>query len=205
VKIKWLPSSVLIAPRLFVRQGSASPTRANVGAGAAAITCTRFFLIFIGLILFGQAAVAQLPSQKNALRSLSSPNVEVEVQDADFQRSVSESQVRTDVELKLRRAGIRLTDRSDSYPKIVVNVRAAKNETLGRGIAIYPFIINVELVSFINAEMDAKKPPRRLFAAIWETDKVGMFGSARLQEIRGLVNDCVDEFINDYLAANPKP
>jgi hypothetical protein len=170
------------------------------------MTCSRFFLTFTGLILFGQAGMAQLPNQKNALRSLSSPNVEVEVQDASFQRSVlSESQVRTDVELKLRRAGIRLTDRSDSYPKIVVNVRAAKDETLGRGIALYPFSINVELVSFINAEMDAKKPPRLLFAIIWETDKVGMFGSSRLQEIRGLINDCVDEFINDYLAANPKP
>jgi hypothetical protein len=133
------------------------------------MTCSRFFLTFTGLILFGQAGMAQLPNQKSALRNLFTPKVEVEIQDVDFQRSVlSESQVRTDVELRLRRAGIKLADRSDSYPKLVVNVRAAKDESLGRGIALYPFIINIELVSLINAEMNAKKPPRLLFAAIWE-------------------------------------
>jgi hypothetical protein len=42
------------------------------------------------------------------------------------------------------------------------------------------------------------------YGTIWETDSVGSVGKNNIRQIREVVADLVDKFINDYLAANPK-
>ena len=38
----------------------------------------------------------------------------------------------------------------------------------------------------------------------WETDTQGTVGKSNIRQIREVIGDMVDKFINDYLAANPK-
>ena len=38
----------------------------------------------------------------------------------------------------------------------------------------------------------------------WQRGQVGILGRKVIDDLRGIVGDRVDEFINDYLAANPK-
>ena len=112
-------------------------------------------------------------------------------------------QVRTDVEVKLRQAGIRVLSKEEwlstaGAPYFYVDISTTKNP-----LGVYAFIVRVEL----NQWVTLVRPPsqQRLLAATWSTPGVlGMVGSKKLVSLRDNVRDQTDQFINAYLAANPK-
>lgn len=109
-------------------------------------------------------------------------------------------QIKTGVELRLRKAGIRvLTEKetleSPGMPYLYVNVSTAFNKdyTLLSYAVIVDLMERVTLANGFNTE-----------GAIWHTGMIGGGGTSHIREIRNDVGDQIDKFINDYLAANPK-
>jgi|ERR1041385_4021742 hypothetical protein len=127
----------------------------------------------------------------------------VENVDDDAQRDGLDTlQVRTDVEVKLRQAGIRVLSREEwlstaGVPNLYVNIQTAKNQQ-----NVYAFSVRIELSQGVTL---VRQPSPRLLVTTWSTPGViGTVGSKKLASLRDNVRDQTDQFINAYLAANPK-
>ena len=165
--------------------------------------------VFATLALLSAAVVSRLVGQgdneetRRTLAGLKGMSVVVTVP-AEAQRDGADSiQVRTDVELRLRQAGIAVHDEQPPVSKpaenasLFVNVLAFKHST-----GIYAFYLTVELRQDV---MLIRNPPVPLNPPTWSTGYLGVSGSdafARL--VRDRLRDLTDQFLNAYLAANPK-
>lgn len=141
---------------------------------------------------------------KDVLAGLQGMYVVVEDLDLDAKEAgLTEEKIRADVELKLRLAGIKvlsveegLATKSKAF--LYVDVTTVK-EKLHQ---VYAGSVEVSLWERVYL---ARDPNTITLAATW--DKIGIgLGSSDIarRKIRESVKDLVDEFINDYLAANPK-
>lgn len=111
------------------------------------------------------------------------------------------STLQTDVELKLRQAGIRVVSRIERLsipgaPYLYVNVNMLQ---VPAGVVAYS--VHVELVQLVRLERDASTS---ILGTTWGTGRVGTVGMSQLSTLRGPVRDCVDKFLNAYLEANPR-
>ena len=112
------------------------------------------------------------------------------------------TQIRTDVELKLRQAGITVLTRQErlstaAAPYLYVNVQAIKSRA-----NVYAFSANVELLQRVTL---VRNPAMSIPATTWSaTCIIGGVGSQKVGSVREHVRDLTDQFINAYLAANPK-
>lgn len=144
--------------------------------------------------------------QPHSLKDL--PGVRVIV--ADFRNTAEaagfDSQTfQTDVELKLRMAGITVTEDLD-FPYLYLNVGALhreRNQSHAYDITlqlIQPVLLRSQLRS------DSKKLPEDAWAmsttpaTTWST---GLLGFGAVADVRAGVKDVVDKFVNDWLAVNP--
>ena len=109
---------------------------------------------------------------------------------------LTRSQLRTDVELRLRRAGVTVGPTLTGH--LYVNVDTVKSDN-GQTYAY-----NI-LVQYMQPVVLARDPKASIFATTWETGGVHMVAANRLREVRRFVADYVDQFINAYLEQNPKP
>ena len=120
-------------------------------------------------------------------------------------QGLTQSTLRTDVELKLRQAGIRVLTQTEALGALV------KSDVPGLHLAVgtrplekgnYAFGIQLELLQTVLLERD-----RNIIsvAPTWEAPIMfGTIGAKNLPKLREYVRDMVDQFINAYLAANPK-
>jgi hypothetical protein len=150
--------------------------------------------------LFGQG---DNESSRATLVGLTGIYVAVEQVDDDAQRDGLDTlQIRTDVEVKLRQAGIGVVTQAQTLsttaaPYLYVNVQTAKNE---RGL--YAFSVQMELRQAVSL---LTNPSMRRLATTWSTPGfIGSVGSQKVGSLREDVRDLTDRFINAYLAANPK-
>ncbi|MFQ5875317.1 MAG: hypothetical protein ACE5JL_16175 [Dehalococcoidia bacterium] len=111
--------------------------------------------------------------------------------------------LQTDVELRLRQAGIRVLTktqglRTPGRPWLYLNV-----STLKRSDGSYAYHASLGLKEYVRLE---RAPSRVELAETWQT--LGIIGTVGIQRlhtvVREAVRDMVDAFINAYLAANPK-
>lgn len=122
-------------------------------------------------------------------------------EDAGFDREVFQ----TDVELKLRMAGIRATE-EDGWPKLYLNVNAMHRE---RG-QLAPYTVSLELlqVALLHSPLGPNQDEatvgalavRTTLAVTWST---GSLGLGDVADVRRVVKDRVDTFVNDWLSVNP--
>ncbi|MCK4418048.1 MAG: hypothetical protein KAV99_07765 [Candidatus Latescibacteria bacterium] len=115
------------------------------------------------------------------------------------------NRLQTYIELRLRKAGIRVLTKEEqsnlpSSPYLYINVNAMKTTELGA----YVFSTTVSLSEWVRL---VRKPFLLVSATTWRTPEgVGIVKAFRLEEfVFKQVGAMVDEFINDYLAANPQP
>ncbi len=141
-----------------------------------------------------------LSDDTKRLRGLNGVGVVVEKIAPQVEREgLSQTQLRTDMEVKLRLAGIRVlseqeTSRMPSQPLLYLNVSIVKTQ------AGYVFAIRVALEEKVRTLRHFNMP---VPAKTWEgTGALGINSS--LSHIRNTAKVLLDEFIKAYLAVNPK-
>jgi hypothetical protein len=115
---------------------------------------------------------------------------------------LSRSTFQTDVELKLRQAGIRILSVEEQIttpgaPYLYLNVNVLKLQS--------GYVYDAGL--FLRQSVFLAPAPKTLIlaATTWQALGVtGTIGPNNLGRIREKVKDLVDQFLNAYLAANPK-
>ena len=165
--------------------------------------------VLAALSLLSVGVVSSLVGQgddeitRKTLAGLTGIYVSVEHISDEAQRDgLDTTQIRTDVELKLRQAGIAVLTQQEwlstaAAPYLYVNVQAIKNPA-----NVYAFSADVELRQRVTL---VGNPSMSLLATTWSaTGMIGTVGSQKVALVREDVRDLTDRFINAYLAANPK-
>jgi len=158
-------------------------------------------------LLFAAVASPLVGQGEETLAGLKGVSVYVERIKDEVQRAgLEENQIRTDVELRLRQAGVPVLTKQQSFdsagsPLLDVDVHAVK--VTNEGVeSFYIFHVLIELNQSVRL---VRKPSLRVHATTWATGgTVGAIAADKLGSIRDIVRDQVDQFINAYLAANPK-
>jgi len=125
------------------------------------------------------------------------PGVEIE------KYGLTESQIRTDVELKLRQSGVKVLSSKERY-------EMPGSPLFGIFALVHKWpdsdVFSVHVYAKFTQEVVLERNRSILCnATTWETFPVGaVFSSGELQDVRRMVKDHVEEFSNDYLAANLK-
>lgn len=145
-----------------------------------------------------------------SLKGLSGVRVVVE----EFRRAAEDAgfdtmTFQTDVELKLRLAGIRVFAADAALlPALYLNVNALH----GKADERHGYGINLFLLQEARLQRPSPADPGKQASeghldgpinsvATWYR---GMVGVGQLAHVRSGVKDLVDEFVNDWLAANPR-
>jgi hypothetical protein len=118
---------------------------------------------------------------------------------------LTKDQIQTDVELKLRTAGIRVLSLKEptitGNPVFCVYVDVKYADIAGTGKSVgFAFNIHCSLRQNVYLERD---PTIKNWATTWERGASGI-GSKNFGIIRNEIKDEVDIFINDFLSVNPK-
>jgi len=144
-------------------------------------------------------------SDRQSLVGLPGVYVLVEETHPDVKRDgLTKTTLRTDVELHLRQGGIRIMTKEESFsapgaPYLYLNINTVKFKDEP---GWYAYSIDLELTQGVRLD---RKPSIPLNAITWNArGSVGVVGARQLRTVRQYVRDMVDQFINDYLAANPK-
>jgi len=147
-------------------------------------------------------AQADTPLSRATLRGLPGVEVIVESLDDNVEREgLHEAEIQADVRLALRLAGIRMLTETESHatassPFLYVSVSTQKRSDM----ALYAYETHVEVHQMVTLASGA-----RAFAMTW--DAIGEVGSLyvlSIQDIRGRVKEGVNQFVNAWLAVNPK-
>ena len=169
--------------------------------------CSRFrspsvlLAIFVLLTAY-RAAAEDSEYTRNTLRGITGVSVLVErLTDQAEQDGLRKEDIQTDVELKLRLAGIKVLSGKASYanpggPYLYVEVTAILSST-----GLYAVSTGVSLKQDV---LLARDQSTSIAASTWSTDSVVTVGRTRLRNLRDSIKEDVDEFINAYLSVNPK-
>ncbi len=164
--------------------------------------------IVVGLLLVCTVAVcisSTLTHQQRALERLNALKVNVLISDGAPRGSLLESQIQTDVELKLRSYGLKVWGKGDVAHKastLLIGLGAVPVHYENSSVSIgYAFFVLVQLDDHVKI----LRNNNLTFAATWQGSTVAFADTDRFEEhARRIVSDYIDEFLNDYLAANPK-
>jgi hypothetical protein len=153
----------------------------------------------VGATLRAQAVEA------NSLRGIREIEVTIEpLATSAEEAGLHRADIQTDVELKLRLAGIKVLTNGEwlqgpGSPYLYVNANVRLNQPAAPGLAI--FSISLQLKQLVTLTRDVSIMAS---ATTWDTEAAGSVGRTNLQKIRDGIRDLVDEFINAYLSVNPK-
>ena len=105
----------------------------------------------------------------------------------------------TDVELKLRMAGIKVTKDPD-FPELYLNVNALHRERNRN----HAYGISLNLIQPVRLQSQLRSDPEKTAEDIWAiTWTTGLLGFGVVADARAAVKDLVDRFVNDWLEVNP--
>jgi len=194
-KLATLESELSQSRKLLEAPSKISLWRRLWGMGSKAVV-----VALVALLLLPGVSYA-LTNQQKALVGLKGVEVAVEGMNPQAERlGLTKAQIQTDVELRLRKAGVRVLTDEESLgtpgsPWLYVNV----GTFIRSGSALCAYGVEVVLNEMVTLARGFKT-----VGGIWHTGNVGTVGTSNIREIRKDVGDQVDKFINDYLAANPK-
>lgn len=160
-------------------------------------------LVVATLMLAAICGASDAEGSRATIRGLLGINVGVEpLPDNVKQVGLAEKDIQTDVELKLRIAGIKVLTEKESTdtpgrPFLYVLV------TVLGGDGVYAFSYHVSLQQEVLLARDKAMPT--VLAPTWSVSGVGKAGRKDLpQYVRDAVKDEIDVFLNAYLSVNPK-
>jgi hypothetical protein len=158
--------------------------------------------LIIAIAYSGFAIVAR--SNRATLRGLSGIGVLMERLPPEVEKGgLKTNQLQTDVESKLRKAGIKILSREECaktpgepYLYVNLNVNIAKTES-----DVYPYTIDVMLIQRVSLQ---RNPGLVTHAVTWSIGGVGSISKPILSQLREVVEETLDIFIQAYQAENPK-
>ena len=153
--------------------------------------CVLFLVLLVSApFSFGQSYRA------NTLKGLKATRVLVESLSSDGRRTgLTVEQIKTDVELQLRKVGIRIDESADNY--LYLNATILKIEN--RDGFVYHLSLAVQQQAILKRDSSISST-----AATWEKGKTGITSAEKARNwIRDMIRDLVDDFLNDYLTVNP--
>ena|GEM_PF-3025954 len=172
------------------------------------------FLVVLCLVIHIETALSQELfksyygySTTEPLRGLESIVLDIDVDELAENDGLTAHKVKTDVELKLRMVGLDITPEKsqDSLADALLNVIISVNKDCQP--LPYTYFVSVEFIQPVILVADwlrninEKTAPAVGFASTW---KFGVYGCAQsLTKIREEAKECVDNFVNAYLAVNP--
>ncbi len=167
---------------------------------AASSPRARLTFALLTLLLLGLPVLAwpgDDPFDRATLKGITTIRVVVDNLDPEAERDgLTKDQLQTDVELRLRKAGIRVTslraESESSYLHLAVN-------TIKDSSGVYAFNIVLEFDQWVILERNRNV---FRFAPTWGVSSVGTVDAEYLREVRGSVADKVDKFIKAYLEQN---
>jgi hypothetical protein len=139
------------------------------------------------------------------LRGLRGVSVQTYVDGGGAQTVVTQRQIQTDVEIKLRRAGILV--RPDGDPVLRVMILLHETPVL-TAIEDLPIVVNYSVflqVALLQKVQLVRLPDYVMTTNTWESMQLLVYPKNHLRDVRDDLSDLVDGFVNDFLAANPKP
>jgi hypothetical protein len=150
----------------------------------------------IAILLLDIPAWADTPGERATLKGIEAVAVVVEDTNADAARDgLTRDQLQSDVEQRLRQAGITVDNHALGVLAVFVN-------TLKIESGFYAYAIRVQFRQWVRMERNLTIAA---LASTWEASSVvGVIGTRALRDVRGSVRDRVDQFINAYLEQNPK-
>jgi hypothetical protein len=111
---------------------------------------------------------------------------------------LTEAQIRTDVELRLRKAGVSVVGiENPHHATVVIDVNALRSTD---GLCVFDFSVEI----WQSATVDRNN--QKFSATTWgPKGYLGLDSKIRgaAETIRKELGDYIDEFLNDYLTANP--
>ena len=160
-----------------------------------------FIMVILGSTVSRGETLTEQELQRETLKGL--PGVEVviyDISDGLKKRGITEELIKNDVEVRLRKAGIKVfmsnSDRkflTSGRPQLIVSMFYYKSESCSA--------VDMNL----GLSQDATLHRNSFFGARTETWEYGFLGiNLGTRPIKNATGDVVDQFINDYLAANPK-
>ena len=157
------------------------------------------FLPFLVLLFAAMGNASDDEIARSSLKGLNGVYVTVEDLQPDAEKAgLTKSSIQTDVELKLRMAGIPVLKGSRT-PFLYVALNSIELSQFGEGIVAYN--INVELNQDVYL---ARDPNVHSVASTWSTGFTGIIRLDNIQLLRDHDKDKVDDFISAYLSVNPK-
>jgi hypothetical protein len=115
---------------------------------------------------------------------------------------LSKDQIQTDVELRLRMAGIKVLteaecNKAPGFPTLFITLIMAGSKE----IDLYYYSLNIGLCQWVTLVRD---PKISIGADTWSSESIGSTGSNEIGDVRNGIKDKVDKFINAWLSVNPK-
>ena len=145
-------------------------------------------------------------NRRDTLKDLPCVDVVVEqfrrtARDAGF----SEQAFQTDVELKLRMAGINVATGDGDSPMLYVNVNALHRETdrLGAYSVSLELIQDAVLRSQLGSDLDSSEDALARVTTRATTWSARALGFGAVADARDAIGDLANDFVNNWLAVNP--
>jgi hypothetical protein len=161
-------------------------------------------IIVAGLWLYSVAAsncLAEADFQRETLRRLPGVWVVVEQLPAELEQTgLTQDQVQTDAEDRLRKAGITILTQEECWqtlgmPWLYITVALLKASPATYAATVGA-VLNQEIVLTRNPQIKA-------FGSTWDAGvHLGAIGAESLATVRDSVGSLVDKFVADYQAAN---
>jgi hypothetical protein len=116
-----------------------------------------------------------------------------------IEQYLSENTLKTEIELRLRQAGITVADDRALTPRLYLNVNAII--TSDDNYIVYA--ISIDFDRFLRLPDQPPGSPQLTSATVWSKGSVGITPKRDARLIKDYVQELVSEFLNDYLAENP--
>ena len=145
------------------------------------------------------SAFLDTKESRTSLKGIESLHVMVGSLPAEAEKAgLTRNQVQTDVELRLRKAGVRVDTSDSGVVLLYVNVAVQTNQNLPRLFAVAVSLLLVQ-PAYLERNFDYA------VATTWQKGTFGFVGENIFRNtVRETVGDLVDAFINAYLEENPK-
>jgi hypothetical protein len=169
------------------------------------------FIFVVSPVLAGwtDKALASDNNETNteSLAGLQAISVMVLPPDPEVERNgLKREQIQTDVEAKLRKAGIKmLTDREmkrPGFPYLSIMVNTTKENP-----ELYRYNVKADMYrqEILNPQDEIETAFQTISIKIWSSEQTGTTSGSDLKKnVQKKLDDAIDKFITAYLTANPK-